>query len=247
MDLVIDITASPENTGRKRSGSNSNNSNVKVQKQNDMYHTFGELPKIKQVGGKLVISKLAQPDPMKTSNTDEVLYKHLYVNPLDHKLGNEERICIICFGKTGDIKKSLKKDTLIKSKDAQTYNLSFTNFKKHIVDVHPEQLVISHQNSNQITEIVANVKAPSSAITVNNTLNNLGFTIIDKNTHLRRKEIKKQIENAFVKLVSHGNKPISIIENPIDRDFVKSIAAIFEKDEDIIDNLPFAGRIHKAS
>jgi hypothetical protein len=38
----IDITSSPENTGRKRSGSNSNNSNVKVQKQNDIYHTFGD-------------------------------------------------------------------------------------------------------------------------------------------------------------------------------------------------------------
>ena len=43
--MVIDITDSPEN-----SGSNSNTSNVKVQKQNDMYHTFGELPIIKQVG-----------------------------------------------------------------------------------------------------------------------------------------------------------------------------------------------------
>ena len=73
-----------------------------------MYHTFGELPTIKQVGGKLVISKLAQPNPKQTSITDEALYKHLYVNPHDHKLGNDERICIICFGKTGDIKKSIK-------------------------------------------------------------------------------------------------------------------------------------------
>ena len=48
--MVIDITDSPENIGRKRSGSNSNTSNVKVQKQNDMYHTFGELPIIKKIG-----------------------------------------------------------------------------------------------------------------------------------------------------------------------------------------------------
>ena len=70
---ITDITDSPKNSKRKRSGSNSNNSNVKVQKQNDMYHTFGELPKIKQVGGKLVISKLAQPNPKQTSITDEAL------------------------------------------------------------------------------------------------------------------------------------------------------------------------------
>ena len=99
---ITDITDSPENAGRKRSGSNSNNSNVKVQKQNDMYHTFGELPIIKQVGGNLIISKLAQPNPKQTNNTDEALYKHLYVNPTDHKFGNEERVCIICLGKTGD-------------------------------------------------------------------------------------------------------------------------------------------------
>jgi hypothetical protein len=165
----------------KRSNSGEPSSAVKTQKVS--YHTFGQPPSVVITEeGIISISKLAQGpfEVLEAGNNKslETTYRHLFVPPQVHKQNDtNSRVCIICFHRSGDVKKSLKKDVMITGKHDTNF-LSFSNFKKHLEDVHPEQLLIEDQPKKVIDVAPKKISTSTTiAPTSERTLLNSNFLI----------------------------------------------------------------------